>query len=200
LIALGWATPAAWARGVLREPLALLDDHAHCELRAAAAAQSCIERHPAASRVAERLSALAIEELRHFREVHELLTSLGGKLGSLGANPYVEGLQTAGRATRARPGDPLVDRLLLSALIERRSLERFELLAEVADEPLRALYAGLVPSESGHAVMFVHLCFELRGAEAVLPRMAELQALEAEVARRQVRAARVHSGVAECTE
>ncbi|TAJ20604.1 MAG: tRNA-(ms[2]io[6]A)-hydroxylase [Planctomycetota bacterium] len=197
LIALRWSTGADWADLVLADPLALLDDHAHCELGAAAAAQSFLSRHPSIDRVAEKLSATAIEELRHFREVHEVLRSLGGCLSSRAPNAYVEALHAAVRATRARDGDPLIDRLLVSALIERRSLERFELLAARASGALRELYARLVPSELGHAALFVHLCFEIRGEAATVGRLARIQELEAEVARAQSRGPRIHSGFQE---
>lgn len=197
LVALRWRTGADWADLVLADPLALLDDHAHCELGAAAAAQSFLSRHPSLDRVAEKLSATAIEELRHFREVHELLRELGGCLGSRGPNRYVDELQAAVRAARAPDGDPLVDRLLVAGLIERRSLERFELLAARASGALRDLYARLVPSELGHATLFVQLCFALRGEPAVAPRLLELQELEARVARAQPRGPRIHSGFQE---
>jgi len=197
LIALRWRTGADWVDLVLADPLELLDDHAHCELGAAAAAQSFLARHPSINRVAEKLSATAIEELRHFRTVHALLHELGGTLSSRGPNAYVEGLQAAVRASRTAEGDPLVDRLLVAALIERRSLERFELLARRAGGRLGDLYRELAPSELGHAALFVHLCFEIRGEALAVPRLLELQELEARVAREQTRGARIHSGFAE---
>jgi len=156
---LAWTTPCQWAAEALREPLALLSDHAYCELGAAAAAQGLLARRPGDSRLVERLAAHASEELRHFRQVHRLLVELGGALGYARRNPYAEGLL----ALVQRGPAGLLDRLLVFGLIERRSLERFQLLAEVAAErgsPLSALYAELAPSEEGHAALFLELARE----------------------------------------
>jgi len=154
-----WSTPRAWAEEVLREPLALLADHACCELGAAAAAQGLLARKADEPRLVERLAAHAVEELRHFRTVHRLLVELGGTLGYVRRNPYAEGLL----AHVQRGPEGLVDRLLVFGLIERRSLERFQCLAEAAagrHERLAALYAELAPSEEGHAALFLELARE----------------------------------------
>jgi tRNA isopentenyl-2-thiomethyl-A-37 hydroxylase MiaE len=82
-------------------------------------------------------------------------------------------------------------------LIERRSLERFELLAAAAAEegsPLAALYAELAPSEAGHAALFVELAREQAGAEDLGPRLARWIEREAELVRALPFAIRVHSG------
>jgi tRNA-(ms[2]io[6]A)-hydroxylase len=190
---LAWTTPRAWAEEALREPLALLSDHAFCELGAAAAAQGLLARRPDHARLVERLAAHASEELRHFRQVHRLLVDLGGTLGYARKNVYAERLLAHVR----RGPDGLADRLLVFGLIERRSLERFERLAEVAAEwgsPLATLYAGLAPSEAGHAALFLELA-----RERVPP--AELELLLARWTEREARlishlpfAARIHSG------
>jgi len=98
--ALAWETPAAWAEHAAAEPLALLSDHAYCELGAAASVQAMIARRPGDAQLVDRLAALALEELRHFRQVHRLLLELGGELLPLRANAYVAGLTRAARASR----------------------------------------------------------------------------------------------------
>ncbi|MEX1023658.1 MAG: tRNA isopentenyl-2-thiomethyl-A-37 hydroxylase MiaE [Planctomycetota bacterium] len=187
---LGWTTPAAWASDALAAPEALLDDRAHCELGAAAAAQSLLMRNPKRLPV-DRLAALVIEELQHFREVHALLLRRGGRLSHPRKNPYVDGL----RAWIRRGSDMvLLDTLLVAGVIERRSLERFELLAEHAvDAELAALYRELGPSERGHALLFDRLALELFGTPAAT-RAEELTAHEADVARSAPPGARIHAG------
>jgi tRNA-(ms[2]io[6]A)-hydroxylase len=190
---LAWTTPSAWGAAALAEPLALLSDHAWCELGAAAAAQGLLARRPADSALVERLGAHASEELRHFRQVHRLLVELGGTLGPVRTNPYAEGLL----ARIERGPANLVDRLLVFGLIERRSLERFELLAAAAAErasPLAELYAELAPSEAGHAALFLELARERTGAGELEPRLARWQAREAELVSGLGFSARIHSG------
>ncbi len=204
LPALSWRTPRAWAEAALEEPLALLSDHAHCELGAAATAQSLLARHAGERELVERLSAHALEELRHFRSVHRLLLELGGSLRPVRRNEYVEGLlarrergaRLLGRRERGALGG-LLDRLLISALIERRSLERFELLLEVARErasALAPLYAELVPSESGHARLFLDLARSLFADDQVEARLRGWLASESEILRALPFAPAVHSG------
>ena len=190
---LAWTTPRAWAEAALGEPLALLSDHAYCELGAAAAAQGLLARRPEDSRLVERLAAHASEELRHFRAVHRLLVELGGALEPVRTNPYAEGLL----AHVQRGAGGLVDRLLVFGLIERRSLERFELLAEVAAErasELAALYAELAPSEAGHAALFLELARERAPAAELEVRLGRWLEREAELAAGLPFAPRIHSG------
>jgi len=189
---LAWETPEAWARCALQEPLELLIDHAHCELGAASTAQTLIARHPDIDPLVDRFSALAAEELRHFRRVHRLLRERGGVLRAPGANPYAGGLV---RAIERSAPDALVDRLIVSGLIERRSLERFELLAAAAeDRELAAMFLELGPSEMGHALMFIDLARVLFPAVDVDARLAEWSAREAELISSLPFGPRVHSG------
>lgn len=190
---LAWRTPRAWAEAALEEPLALLSDHAYCELGAAAAAQGLLARKPDDARLVERLAAHAAEELRHFRHVHRALVELGGVLQPVRTNPYAEGLL----AQVERGPRLLLERLLVFALIERRSLERFELLAEVAEErgsPLAALYAELAPSEAGHAALFLELARERAAAADLVPRLACWLEREAMLIRALPPGPRIHSG------
>jgi len=190
---LGWTTPREWAEAALREPLALLSDHAYCELGAAAAAQGLLARKPEDSRLVERLAAHASEELRHFRRVHRALVELGGALEYVRKNPYAEGLL----AHVQRGPQGLVDRLLVFGLIERRSLERFQLLAQVAGEHhgrLGALYAELAPSEEGHAALFLELAGERVPSTELELRLARWVEREARLISSLPFAARIHSG------
>jgi len=190
---LAWATPAGWAAAALADPLALLSDHAHCELGAAAAAQGLLARRPEADELVERLTAHALDELRHFKQVHRLLRELGGSLAPVRVNPYAEALTS--RCERGARN--LLDRLLVAAVIERRSLERFELLAAAAaarQPALAALYRELAPSEAGHAALFVELARDLFPGEDVPGRLARWVAFEGGTIGRLDFGPRIHSG------
>ncbi len=188
---LAYETPPQWAAEVLEDPRSLLCDHAYCELGAASSAQGLIARYPSRSKLVERMGALAVEEMRHFRQVHRLLVKLGGELSPVRSNPYVEGLLARGR----RGGEErLLDRLLVSALIERRSLERFELLADRAPGEVGALYRELGPSERGHGILFRDLAVDAFGEDEVAARLAELQAVEGALVASLDFAVAIHSG------
>lgn len=186
-------TPASWAPRVLTEPVALLDDHAHLEQAAAANALALIRRRPdrvPADRWVERLTSVTQDEVAHLSLVHRELTRRGGELSRAHRNSYAAGLR---RHVRAGDGAwDLVDRLLVSAIIELRSYERFVALA-AADHGLSPLYAGLRDSEAGHHRLFLQL------AEAAAPqldvdaRWREWLDLEAEVLADQPPGPRIHS-------
>lgn len=189
-VRLAWATPPGWAAAALEEPHALLSDHAYCELGAASSAHGLIARAPDRARLVDGLAALAGEEMRHFRIVHRQLRRMGGELEPVRRNEYTAGLLAAVR----RGASSLLDRLLIAALIERRSLERFELLAAAAPAPLDELYRRLGPSEAGHAVFFAEMACELAPSDVVEARLRELEAHEAAVIRGLPCAPRIHSG------
>ena len=154
-------TPRAWAEAVLCDPVALLNDHAHLEKKAAANALALLSRHPrafdgtdAATAWTSALASIARDETEHLQLVLRHLARRGGRLTGMHGNPYAAALHA-----RIRGGaDELLDRLLVSALIEARSCERFEVLAAVAEDPeLRGLYRGLCASERGHFRVFTAL-------------------------------------------
>src|SRR3954454_9878136 len=124
-------TPPDWAREVLARPLELLNDHAHLEKKAAANALERLNRWPQ-PRPPENwvaaMTAVARDEVEHLAVVTRLLARRGGKLTRQHANPYASELHKLVRRGTG-PGE-LVDRLMISALIEARSCERFELLGE----------------------------------------------------------------------
>src|SRR5215204_4080981 len=147
-----YKTPPAWADVVLQEPLALLNDHAHLEKKAATNALELVNRWPEPSppeNWVAAMTAVARDEVEHLAIVSRLLARRGGKLTKSHANPYASDLHKLVRKGTG-PGE-LVDRLMISALIEARSCERFWLLGEVVeDAELRKLYRGLWASEHGH--------------------------------------------------
>ncbi|MEL6714391.1 MAG: tRNA isopentenyl-2-thiomethyl-A-37 hydroxylase MiaE [Planctomycetota bacterium] len=190
--ALDFETPTSWVAEVERDPLALLSDHAHCELKAAASAHALIAKNPEHSALARALTEVAIEEMEHFRIVLDELEERGGTLGEQSENGYAAALHKGSAATRK---SLVLDRLVIAHLIEARSLERFHLLAHHArDERLRELFGGLLPSEAAHQGMYAKFARQLFGRDAADARIQELRALEAEVMRGLPPGPTVHSG------
>jgi len=203
LLPLRSRTSTAWARAALADPLALLDDHAHLERKAASNALALLTRWPKpaagredqalAARWSKVLAAVAKDESEHLALVVKILGRRGGVLGRLHANPYAAGLRDLVR--RGRGADELVDRLLVCALIEARSCERFERLAEVAeDDELRRLYRGLLASERGHYRIFLDLAHAVPAAQDVEGRWGALLDEEARILAAQPPGARMHAG------
>jgi tRNA-(ms[2]io[6]A)-hydroxylase len=157
---------------------ALLDDHAHCEKKAAASALSLIVGYPDHDELVRRLSALAVEELQHFRMVHERLLARGRSLGGDKGDPYAKKLLSLARPNRGR----LTDRLLLLGLIEARSRERLSLLAQnLLDPDLARFYQQLSEAEARHAEMFRELAAVYDEPQAVEERLAVLARAESEI-------------------
>lgn len=173
-------TDPAWVDAVERDLDRLLSDHAHCELKAAHSALSLVGRFGGEMpELVAPLVALAHEETEHFREVEERVRARGGSLALPATDAYVVALRQACRIERDE-FPALLDRLLISALIEARSCERFKLLAErLSDASLRALYRELMASEAAHFRLFARLAEERFGPEAARARLRTLAEREA---------------------
>src|SRR5215210_41194 len=128
---LRYQTPPLWAREVLSRPLELLNDHAHLEKKAAANALELLNRWPEPSppeNWVTAMTAVARDEVEHLAIVCRILARRGGRLTKQHSNPYAGALRALVRQGTGR--GELVDRLMVSALIEARSCERFRLLGE----------------------------------------------------------------------
>jgi tRNA-(ms[2]io[6]A)-hydroxylase len=190
-------TPPAWAAAVLARPLELLNDHAHLEKKAAANALELLNRWPEPRPPEDWVSAMtavARDEVEHLATVCRLLARRGGILTRQHSNPYAGALRALVRQGTGR--DELVDRLMVSALIEARSCERFKLLGDAcADDPeLRRLYKGLWASEHGHYLTFLRLAEEIEPARETAKRWDEMLDAEARLIEAQAPGARMHSG------
>lgn len=180
-------TDPSWVEAVERDLDRLLSDHAHCELKAAHSALSLVGRYGGEMpEMVAPLVALAHEETEHFREVEEKLRARGRALSIPASDPYVVALRKACRADASVAGEEapaLLDRLLVSALIEARSCERFKILSEhLADASLRAFYRELMASEASHYVLFARLAEGRFGEEATRVRLRTLAEREAALA------------------
>jgi tRNA 2-(methylsulfanyl)-N6-isopentenyladenosine37 hydroxylase len=195
---LRYQTPDAWAEQVLRDPLALLNDHAHLEKKAAANALELLNRWPEPNPPeywVEKMSAIARDEVDHLAVVTRLLARRGGRLAKHHRNHYASELRSLVR--RGKGPEELLDRLMISALIEARSCERFEVLSRnCPDEELRRLYDDLWASENGHYRIFIDLARQLpQAANLVESRWNEMLDAESDIIANQPAGPRMHSGV-----
>jgi len=182
-------TAAAWFDLAEQRTDELLLDHANCEKKAASTALALMFAYPEDFELAGRMSRLAREELRHFELVQQQLAGLGVRFRRLSPSRYAEGLRRVLR--RDEPGRR-VDLLLCGALIEARSYERFTGLVERLPVPLAAFYGALAASEARHAGLYQRLA--ARDGVPVAARLAELGAVEAELATAPDAEFRFHSG------
>lgn len=191
-------TPEAWAKMALKEPLALLCDHAFLEKKATLNAMELLNRWPdkaVAANWSSTLAGVARDEAAHLNTVTRLLKKKGGFLDRIHKNPYANDLHKLVRMGRANL--ELVDRLLISALIEIRSCERFEVLARCCRDPEMAkLYEGLWSSEFGHYVVFLKLAGYVVPPAELEKRWDEMLEAEAKILAAQPPGPRMHSGTA----
>lgn len=189
-------TSSAWVQEAVRRWPELLVDHANCEKKAASTALALMFAYPEDRKLAQRLSRLAREELRHFEQVDRLMQSLGVAFGRQKPGRYAQGLRA--ELSSAEPARKL-DLLLMGALIEARSCERFKKLADPASglpEEVSSLYRGLEASEARHFELYLDLA-ERESAKSALDWQSRLQVLarrEAELATEPDAEFRFHSG------
>lgn len=185
------STSPVWIERALDDFDAVLLDHAHCEKKAAGAAVKLLFQYPEYGFLIQPMSALAREELEHFEQVLERLKRRGVVFERQRPSPYGGKLHALVRAEE--PGR-LVDRLLVGALIEARSCERFQILAEKHPEPDWAdFYRRLGASEARHHGVYLRLAEQVSPAAVVRGRLAELAAAEAAILREDCRRVRLHT-------
>ena len=188
-------TPEAWFDVACERWRELLIDHANCEKKAASTALSVIFAYADDRPLAESMSRLAREELRHFEQVQKLMTQLGVPFQRMSPARYAEGMRKSMR--RDEPGR-LIDLLVCGALIEARSCERFERLAPRLDSPMKEFYAGLCASEARHHHLYLRLAEERSKPEEDADWRQALQrfaAIEAELVSQPDDQFRFHSGL-----
>ena len=192
-------TPKTWAAGVLDKPLELLNDHAHLEKKAATNALELLNRWPEPNppeNWVAAMTAVSRDEVEHLAVVCRILARRGGRLTKSHANPYASALHKLVR--RGEGPSELVDRLMISSLIEARSCERFALLGEACeDKELKKLYQGLWASEHGHYRTFIQLAEQIQPARSVQERWGEMLDAEAKIIRDQPPGPRMHSGLSD---
>jgi tRNA-(ms[2]io[6]A)-hydroxylase len=186
-------TPDAWLDEACSRLPEMLLDHANCELKAASTALGFLYRYPERTALAQRMSRLAREELRHFEQVRSIMDDMEVPFERLSASRYAGSLREA-----VRPEEPykLLDMLLIGALIEARSCERFAKIAPRLPERLSRFYGGLLASEARHFEHYIAFARSECGIDEgeIEARLDELKTLEAKLITEPDDEFRFHSG------
>jgi tRNA-(ms[2]io[6]A)-hydroxylase len=192
-IRLAAATPAAWYEAAVRDLPVLLVDHANCEKKAASTALGLMFSYADDTELGLSLARLAREELRHYEQVVALLAKLGLPYTRLSPGRYAGELR---RLLSNREPERRLDLLLVGALIEARSAERFEGLIPRLPEAVAAFYTGLSAAEARHRSLYERLARRFAEQHGLdwRARAAVLVAAEAELATRVDCELRFHSG------
>jgi len=152
-------TDKKWVDVVLANFDNFLVDHAICEQKASASALSLVNHYPNHTKLVSEMVELAVEELSHFRQVYEILKERNIPMSAPLKDRYVIKLRTLLR--RESKDEYLMDRLLISSVIEGRSCERFLLLSEALEpSKMKDFYEDIVRSEARHQGIFVRLAKE----------------------------------------
>ena len=193
MLGLKLCTDPRWVNIAEKSLEEILTDHAYCEQKAASSGISLIIQYADKTKLVEDVTPLVAEEWGHFRRVLKELEKRGLTLGKPRKDEYVNQLMKQKRKGGSR-ADQLMEDLLLCALIEARSCERFRLLSlNIQDEGLRKFYHEFMVSEAGHYRMFLDLAKEYQEPEKVKIRWENLLVEEAEIMKSlELRGDRVH--------
>lgn len=193
MLGLKLETDPRWVNIAEKSIEEILVDHAYCEQKAATNAITLIVMNPERSELVEALTPLVAEEWAHFEMVLKELKKRNYPLGRQRNDEYVIELSKALKGGGSRT-QQLIERLLLNALIEARSCERFRLLSEhIADEDLKSFYYRLMKAEANHYVLFIKLAKLYMPEEYVNERLNDLLEKEAQIMKNMsLRGDRVH--------
>ncbi len=181
MLGLKLPTDPRWAKIADKNIEEILIDHAWCEQKAASTAISLIVTFPEFPELVNAMVALVREEMGHFKMVHEKLQARGIELGWDRKDEYVIRLREFFPKGGSRI-DQMVHRLLIAALIEARSCERFRLLSEeLEDAELREFYRQLMISEANHYTLFLNFARQYGERDNVDKKWQELLQFEAEI-------------------
>lgn len=189
---LGCRTPDAWVEAALVQQDVMLIDHKNCEFKAASTALSMIAKYGAYPDLVIMMSRLAREELVHHEQVLRLMKKRKIEWRPLSASRYASGLRAV---VRSHEPVKLVDTLVVGAVIEARSCERFEALVPHLDEELGRFYYGLLKSEARHFQGYLKLAYQYGDAADVDRVIAKVREVEAGLIDSPDDEFRFHSGV-----
>ena len=185
-------TPAAWLQSAQQQLPLLLIDHAHYEKKAAASALHLIHLYPQQTELLQLMSRLAREELRHFEQVLAILAARKIPFRNISAAPYANELIAK---QQSQEPQRLQDRLIIGALIEARSCERFAALVPYLDTHLAHFYQRLVQAEGRHFMDYLQCAKNLSSSSHFEARVAFFVAKEAELITQNDTKFRFHSGI-----
>lgn len=184
-------TPHQWLQQAQEQIPLLLVDHAHCEKKAASTAIGLIYRYPDKMELLRKMAKVAREELLHFEQVLKLLQQRSISFENISPCEYAKNLH---QKARAHEPAKLIDTLIIGALIEARSCERFQKLAEIVDSDLAKFYRKLYIAEARHFSDYLKLarCYADQNIDDRINFFAEL---EYELINTEDAVFRFHSGV-----
>ena len=192
LLGLKLASDPRWADIATQNIDDILIDHAWCEQKAASNAISIIVNYPEYVEVVDEMVQISMEEMGHFKMVVDMLKKRGFGLHKKRKDPYVNDLRLHVR----RGGDrdfQIVELLLLGAMIEARSCERFKILTETLKDPeLKKFYHDLMVSEAGHYTGFLTHARNIGGTEKVNKRWSEFLEYEASLMKKYGTSESIH--------
>ena len=192
MLGLQFETETSWAEIAKVNLEQILTDHAFLEQKAASNAVSIIINYSEETELVKEMSNIAIEEMQHFKMVHLLMVKRGMVLGREQKNDYAIRLQKFFKKTGDRT-DALIQRLLVAALIEARSCERFKVFSEnMEDEELQKFYKNLMISEAGHYATFLQFARQYQDRAIVDEKWNALLAFEAEMMKERGNVAKIH--------
>ncbi len=185
-------TDISWVRIVENNLQQLLTDHAFAEQKAAAAAVSLIINYSEETEFVQALSDHAIEEMGHFKMVHEIIIDKGMILGQDQKSDYAKHLSKFFPKTKDRQ-QSMINRLLMAAMIEARSCERFSVLSKnLKDKELAKFFGDLLASEAGHYSLFLGFAREYMDKETVNQLWEDFLTYEADYMKLQGKLPLVH--------
>lgn len=184
-------TPQLWIDNALANPELLLIDHANCEKKAASTALNLMYRYVDNFDLLNKMSRLAREELRHFEQVIAIMKRRNIEYRQITASRYAVKLREA-----VRPNDPdrLIDILIVGALIEARSCERFARIAPFLDQELETFYLSLLKSEGRHFKDYLTLALTIACQQEVDKRLEWFLRIEKQLIESPDTEFRFHSG------
>ena len=172
-------TNSKWIENVKDNLLDVIMDHAHCEKKAAVTGMNLLNNYPEKTDLAFEMADLIEEEIDHFRSVVKILDERGEKLNEDKGDDYAKNLFSQLRKTQP---ERFLDHLLVAGIVEARSCERLQILADnLDDQKLKSFYSELVKSEAGHYMAFVKIAKNYFDEKVVKSRLDELTDLEAEI-------------------
>jgi len=184
-------TPDEWILAALKNQDILLIDHANCEKKAASTAMNLLYKHVSKADLLKKMSQLAREELLHFEQVINIMRKRDIEYRYVSPARYAQGLR---EPVRMGTEGELTDILIVGALIEARSCERFAKLAPYLDDELAKFYKSLLRSEGRHYQDYLSLA-ETYSNEPIKPRVDLFRELEAELIQSPDSEFRFHSGI-----
>lgn len=190
-------TPDEWIQQAIQHQDLMLIDHANCEKKAAGTAMNLMYRYVDNFELLNKMSKLAREELRHFEQVIAIMQARGIEYPQIQASRYASKIR---KPMRTHEPGRLIDTLIIGAIIEARSCERFNKLAPHLDEELGKFYMSLLKSEARHYQDYLGLAkaaAQKAGIESIEDRVELFLGLDKELVQEPDEEFRFHSGPVE---